>query len=99
MPADGGRTCTMVQLNSIHVINTSLWQTLLKRSLNFSQFVAHKHWLRSCTSPRRFRAHPAKRGGLIKASGKRNKKVVVKHSVEGVRKRLLPWQGWGVVPI
>jgi hypothetical protein len=30
---------------------------------------------------------------------KRNKKVVVKHSVEGVRKRLLPWQGWGVVPI
>src|SRR5262245_23738485 len=36
--------------------------------LHFSRFVAHKHWLRSCASPHRFRAHPAKRGGLVKAS-------------------------------
>jgi hypothetical protein len=32
-------------------------------SLNFSPFVAHKYWLRSCACPRRFRAHPTKRGG------------------------------------
>src|SRR5262249_45508261 len=29
---------------------------------------AHKHWLRSGTSPRRVRVHPAERGGLITAS-------------------------------
>ena len=32
-------------------------------SLNFSPFVAQKYWLRSCACPRRFRAHPTKRGG------------------------------------
>src|SRR5262249_511768 len=39
------------------------------------------------------------RGGMRIAVWQRHKKGALKHGCEGVRERLVPWQGWGVVPI
>jgi hypothetical protein len=57
---------------NLHKLSPILYDTLVhlelmpyRESLNLSQFVARKYWLRSCVYPRRFRAHLVQRGGPL----------------------------------